>query len=283
MHDRTNHKLQGNAVESASSLECYARSSAVVEDFDDDRRPSRRRADDSSGSGNSGVKIFLLIFGSLACITVLACCGGGVWLYFKAQEVVQNVKDAVKDVALTNPDAIRRVTSEMTDISIPTEFVPEAGNSLFGTKFVLYNWCPTGTCDPSKGNLGSLTLLSIRLQGAGSKAELPDLTKTLSKEELAKSLKNFTKTEHEFDIRQQRCKFYVIQGEVISNPVANAGVNTEANANRNKPARDDDPLNPVPKMQFSVVAPVRVEDQRHVLRALDVDSTTLISKRSPEN
>src|SRR5215469_1647649 len=98
-------------------------------------------------SKNSTVKILLLVFGSLACVTVLACCGGGVWLYIKGKAVVEQVQQAAKDIALTSPDDIRRVTGEITDITIPPEFVPKAGHSLLGTRFVLYEWSPSGVLD----------------------------------------------------------------------------------------------------------------------------------------
>jgi hypothetical protein len=202
-------------------------------------------------SDNSVAKTLLLVFGSLACVVALACCGGGFWLYFKANEIAQKVQEAVKDVALTDPAAIRRVTAEITDISIPTQFVPAAGTSFIGTKFVLYNWCPTGTCDEPQGNLGGLSLLSVRLQGAGLKAELPDLTKTLTDEEIAKSLKDFTKTEHEFDIRHHRCKFYVIKGEVRAKPLPTAVAKTATKTNRQEAPTDDDLQNPGLTMQFS--------------------------------
>jgi hypothetical protein len=187
----------------------------VTRDFDEDSpRPQQ--------SQNSTVKILLLVFGSLACLTMLACCGGGVFLFSKAKEVVQQVREELKNVALTKPDDIRRVTGEITDITIPPQFVPKVGNALLGTRFVLYEWCPTGVCDPAQ-NLGGFTLMSIRLQGAGPKAQLPNMSEAnFTDEELAKTLKNFTKTEHQFDIRQQRCKFYIIEGELLANTRAPA-------------------------------------------------------------
>jgi hypothetical protein len=185
----------------------------MANDFDDDS-PRPRRSQDSGGSV---VKILLLIFGSLACLTMLACCGGGVFIYFKAQEVVQQVQKATKDIALTNPDDIRRVTGDITDITIPPQFVSKAGNALLGTRFVLYEWCPTGVCDPAQGNQGGLTLVSVRLQGTFSKATLPDMSEAnFTDEELAKTMKNFTKTEHQFDIRQRRCRFFIIEGETLA-------------------------------------------------------------------
>jgi hypothetical protein len=149
---------------------------------------------------------------------MLACCGGGVFFYFKAKEVVEEVQKAAKDIALTNPDDIRRVTGDITDITIPPQFVPRAGNALLGTRFVWYEWCPTGVCDPAQGNPGGLTLVSVRLQGARPKAKLPDMSEAnFTNDELAKTMKNFTKSEHQFDIRQQRCTFYIIEGEVLAN------------------------------------------------------------------
>src|SRR5579872_6518331 len=127
----------------------------MADQFDEEMGSSQPKPSNSKRSDNSPLKILLLVFGTLACITVLVCCGGGIWLYFRAVEVAQTIKDAVKDISISNPDDIRRVTSEIADISIPNEFVPEAGNSIFGTKTVLYNWCPTGTCDSPRNNLGA--------------------------------------------------------------------------------------------------------------------------------
>jgi hypothetical protein len=141
---------------------------------------------------------------------------------YKAKEVVEQVREAVKDVALTNPDDVRRVTGEIADITIPSQFVPKAGTALLGTRFVLYEWCPAGVCDPTQ-NLGGLTLVSVRLQGAGPNAQLPNMSDAqFTDQELAKTLKNFTKTEQQFDIRQQKCKFYIVEGELLANAPAAA-------------------------------------------------------------
>jgi len=186
----------------------------VTRDYDEDSpRPQQ--------SQNSTVKILLLVFGSLACVTLLVCCGGGVLFVFKAKEVVEQVREAVKDVALTNPDDIRRVTSDITDITLPPQFVPKAGTSILGTRFVLYEWSPTGVNNPAQ-NQGGLTLVSIRPQGPGGQnAQLPNVSAAqFTDQELAKTLKKFTKTEHPFDIRQRKCKFYIVEGELLANAPA---------------------------------------------------------------
>jgi hypothetical protein len=150
---------------------------------------------------------------------MLACCGGGVFVFFKAKEVAQQVQAVVKDARLTNPDDVRRVTGDITDITIPPQFVPKTGTAILGRRFVLYEWCPTGVSDPAQ-NQGGLTLVSVRLQGTGANAQLPNISAQFTDQELAKTFKDFTKTEQQFDIRQQRCKFYIVEGELLANASA---------------------------------------------------------------
>ena len=177
----------------------------MSDDYDDQpRRPKKRKKD----SDNSSLKIILIVVGSLAGLALVSCCGAGTWLYFAAQKFI-------KDVDITNPADIQRVTAEMTDITIPPEFVPPHGSSTFIMKMVQYQWCPTGTCQPNGDDTGMLILTAINLKDEGGAG--PDVAamtdEQFSDANLKQSWKDYTKTEHEFDIRGKKCKFVIIQGE----------------------------------------------------------------------
>ncbi len=57
----------------------------------------------------------LLVLGSIAGVVMLLCCGGGVYLFYKAKDMVSMSSSA--------PDVKQR-TDEIVQIDIPTDFVP---------------------------------------------------------------------------------------------------------------------------------------------------------------
>lgn len=180
----------------------------MSDDSATDERRTPRRPRKNADSGNSVVKILLIVFGSLAGLAILGCCGTVGVFYFVAQQ-------ALKDADLKNPADIQRVTAEMTDITIPPEFVPKQASSVFFVKTAQYEWCPTGTCAVRDDGMGKLTLSSINLKnqqaGQATPPALP--TPDVSDESLKATWRDYTKSEHEFDIRGRKCRFTIIQGE----------------------------------------------------------------------
>jgi hypothetical protein len=176
----------------------------MSDDYDDDARPARR-----AKSGDSTVKTLLIIFGSFAALAVLACCGIGFGSYFW-------LKKNFGQALVTTPADIQKITTEITDITIPPEFKPQTGSSIFGVKNVTYQWCPAGNCPQRGDGLGMLMLMSIGIQGANG----PN-NNTISKvseeqfsdQTLQQQWKDYTKIEHEFVIRGKKCKFFIVQGQ----------------------------------------------------------------------
>jgi hypothetical protein len=171
------------------------------------RRPRKQR---ESGGSSGTANTLLMAFGILAAVGVLACCGlVGAGYYFWQKNFSQ--------IALTQPADIQKLTAEMTDISIPPEFVPQNGTALLGNRVVMYQWCPTGTCPPVVDEMGSLSLMGFSRQLAGN----GDVEITLVSEEqytdelLQHSWLEYAKSVEEVDIRGKKCKFFIVRGEQL--------------------------------------------------------------------
>jgi len=159
-------------------------------------------------SGTNVVMILLIVFGSLAGLALLACCGIGGFGYFFIQK-------AVKDADLKSPADIQRVTSEITDITIPPEFMPKHGSSIFMIKSVEYEWCPNGACSPRDDGLGTMTLTVMDLGNQPGQPEPVFSESDVSDEALKLMWRDYTKAEHDYTIRGRKCRFTILQGEQI--------------------------------------------------------------------
>jgi len=182
----------------------------MSDDFED--KPRRAKKEGSAEGKDNTVKVLLIVFGSFFGLMLLVCCGAGAWGYFWFQR-------NLGQVALTTPVDIQKLTAEMTDITIPAEFVPQSGSSIppLGIKTVQYGWCPTGTCPPNNGpaigNENSLNLSSFNF-GEKDGTATPDFSVDDASDEVLKAQwKEFTKSEHTFDIRGKSCKFLIVKGE----------------------------------------------------------------------
>jgi hypothetical protein len=145
---------------------------------------------------------------------LLTCVGGGVALYVWVQKNFANV-------AVTDPVKIRQLTTDLTDITIPAEFVPQTASQFLGMHTVNYQWCPTGTCpttveDEDAGfTAGTLTLITFQVEG-GDEAEDPEGWEgTFADENLQEQYRNFTKEVKELTIRGKPSKFFIVKGEEI--------------------------------------------------------------------
>lgn len=187
----------------------------MADDYDDEPRRPKKRSKKSSGSGDSGnstVKILLIVFGSLAGVAVISCCGSGVWLFYAA-------KGIAKRADLKAPADIQKLTAEMTDITVPAEFVPQHGSAIpiVGIKTVKYQWCPGGNCVARADGLGMLLLTSFNVKnGPNPGQNVPTLSEEEFSDDFLKAQwKDYTKTKHEFDIRGKKCEFFIVQGEQL--------------------------------------------------------------------
>jgi hypothetical protein len=85
--------------------------------------------------GMSSTSKVLLILGSIAGVCLLACCGGGIFLYIKAKDAIQNF---AQNFTTSDPEEIRQRTAEIMHIDIPEEFPPLRAFNLFVMKQILY-------------------------------------------------------------------------------------------------------------------------------------------------
>lgn len=85
--------------------------------------------------GMSTTAKVLLIFGCIAGVCMLACCGGGIYLYTKGKEFVDNI---VKNPPTNNPDEIRARTARVLEIEIPDNLTPTIAVDLIFMKQFIY-------------------------------------------------------------------------------------------------------------------------------------------------
>src|SRR5260370_31120292 len=84
--------------------------------------------------GISSTAKVLLILGSIAGVCLLACCGGGIFLYYKTKDAIQNF---AQNFTTTNPDEIRARTAGIVHIDIPEEFPPLRAFDWFVMKQII--------------------------------------------------------------------------------------------------------------------------------------------------
>ncbi len=178
--------------------------------YDEDYGEPQRKK--KSGDSTSTAKVLLIVFGSFFGLVMLTCCGVGTYAFFW-------FKKGIEQANLTAPADIQKLTAEMADITILPEFLPRHGSSIFGLmKMAQYQWCPAGNCPPVEVGPGTMMLLAMNIrdpnpQQRGPQGFTPFSEHEFSDAALKQNWKDFTKTEHEFDIRGRKCKFYIVQGE----------------------------------------------------------------------
>ena len=146
------------------------------------------------------MKVVLITLAVICGLGFLACAGTGIALFVWVRQNAANI-------VVADPVKIRAVTSEMADITIPSEFVPQQAMSLFGMSNVTYRWCPTGTCPQEESS--SLTLMSLGSMSDNSTAS----EESEDHHNLKLRFVDFTKEEREFEIRGKKCKFTFALGD----------------------------------------------------------------------
>lgn len=129
-------------------------------------------------------------------LTFLICAGGCAGLYFWLKRTVANM-------ATRDPAKIRKLTSEIVEITIPPEFVPEVGGSMLGTTYVKYRWCPTGTC--TTGDRSEMSIIEMATDDPN--ATTGDDLNEILEAELRDSDHKYIRKDHELEIRGQKVKF----------------------------------------------------------------------------
>ena len=87
------------------------------------QRPAARRGSTSrKGSTGKGVAIGL----GVGCLVLFLLCGGVIAAFvFVGARVAEEFGDAIENASSEDPDVVREVTAEITEITIPEEFEPE--------------------------------------------------------------------------------------------------------------------------------------------------------------
>lgn len=154
-------------------------------------------------------------------LVMAAACGGlGIagYLWFQAN---------LGQMMVSDPAEIRGLTSELTDITIPAEFVPYSGHKFFGMTSVVYHWCPSGDCPTLASRLNDdstqewspeVDVYSLTLSSAppadSDDAEDPEFWESqFTDEVLQHQYESFTKQRMEVVIKGESCQFYVIKGQ----------------------------------------------------------------------
>jgi hypothetical protein len=171
-------------------------------------------ADQNPPRRGDALKTVLIVVAILGGLMMLSCLGVGVAGYFWIQKNFANV-------AVTDPVKVRQITAELTDITIPAEFVPQTASQIFGVNTVIYQWCPSGTCptegddDQAEYTAGNLTLTTFETSDDSEVEDQAFWEESFTENNLKERFRDFTRDVKEFTIRGKTCKFFVVKGEEI--------------------------------------------------------------------
>lgn len=182
------------------------------------------------------LRVVLASVAVLFVATILACMGIGYVVYVWWQ---RNLGQAL----VVDPPTIRKMTTEIADITIPKQFSPYRGSRVFGTVHIEYRWCPQGNCaaavnwfddvdvEPGVNNvewdnvnadggvdfdfdhqaLGKLSL--VVSEGDPFIADIPTLDDDeFTDTALEAEYESFQREVITRTIRGQECRFYIITG-----------------------------------------------------------------------
>lgn len=111
----------------------------------------------------------LTILGGIAVVVMIACCGGGYYLYVKA-------KNAVENMAITDPAKIDEKRAEIVTIEIPANFKPKLASSIPGLDIQVVAYEATGTKPGSNGTLTISQASNQQLLEGKDAGKTPDVT-----------------------------------------------------------------------------------------------------------
>lgn len=173
-----------------------------------------RPAAPSFSRRGDALKTVLIVIAILGGLVMLSCLGVGVGFYFWFQKNFANV-------AVVDPIKVQQITTELTDITIPAEFVPQTASQIFGMNTVVYQWCPSGTCptegddDDAEYTAGNLTLTTFETTEGSEVEDQAFWEESFTENNLKERFRNYTKDVKEMTIRGKACKFFIVKGEEI--------------------------------------------------------------------
>jgi hypothetical protein len=106
--------------------------------------------------GMSSTAKVLIVLGSIAGLCLLACCGGGIFVWFKAKDAIQNF---AANFTTNNPEEIRTRTAKIVHIDVPKELPPMHAFDWFVMKQILYG-------NPNKGSM--LMIMEVNQAATGA-------------------------------------------------------------------------------------------------------------------
>src|SRR5262245_53159319 len=134
--------------------------------------------------GMSSTSKVLLILGSIAGVCLLACCGSGIFLYFKAKDAIQNF---AQNFTTTDPEEIRGRTADIVHIDIPEEFPPLRAFDFFVMKQILYG-------KEASGSMVMIMEINERMQGgqggAGMKQQREQMLRQMRQQQQGQNAGN---------------------------------------------------------------------------------------------
>ncbi|MGE5195572.1 MAG: hypothetical protein ACM3U2_24025, partial [Deltaproteobacteria bacterium] len=170
--------------------------------------------------GMSSTAKVLLILGSIAGVGLLACCGGGIFLYMKTKDAIQNF---AQNFTTTDPDEIRHRTAAIVHIDIPDEFPPVRAFDFFVMKQILYG-------KESGGSMVMIMEMDQRMQGgqgaAGIKQQRQEMLRQMRQQQgqnagnLNTDLNEESSETREFTITGEKVPFEFIKGTSPNGNVA---------------------------------------------------------------
>jgi hypothetical protein len=170
------------------------------------------------GRQGDALKVVLITLGVIFLLGVLACAGGGFYVYFQFQKYLGRA-------IITDPLEIKKLSTEIVDLDLPAEFTPVMGSAIFGLKSVHYAWNPSKQAikaddwdGANDASTGALIITEMPQDPAATGNAEPDLESDedleweTSDEYLKERYAEFTKTERALTLRGKTCKFTLIVG-----------------------------------------------------------------------
>lgn len=195
-------------------------------------------------------KVIIITVCVFAMVMLLLCVGSGFYAYLQFQK---NFSRAVVET----PADIRQLTTEITDIDIPPQFMPLMGSAIFGMKNVNYVWNPTGkpvslhnqpSADPLQPMLNLIEIAAVMDDGGRTNYQIQPHQQSVLKHQYT----DFEQKTQEFTIRGEKCQFLFVTGrpkagafddeELLMDEAEEEAMNAEeAAATQPAPAATSDP------------------------------------------
>jgi len=159
--------------------------------------------------GMSSTSKVLLILGSIAGVCLLACCGSGIFLYFKAKDAIQNIAQNLQNLTTSDPEEIRERTADIVHIDIPEEYPPLRAFDFFFMKQILYG-------KEASGSMVMIMEINERMQGGpggpGIKQQREQMLRQLRQQQQAQNAGNVNT---EITEESTETKEFTINGETV--------------------------------------------------------------------